>query len=44
MATRLSSQANYSNDLCAIVIRDTKRIVDGITVRAADEPYEVSRC
>jgi ppGpp synthetase/RelA/SpoT-type nucleotidyltranferase len=40
-ATRLPSQASYSNDLCAIVMRDTKRIVDEITVRATDEPYEV---
>lgn len=40
-ATRLSSQANYSNDLCATVTSDTKRIVDEITARAAAEPYEV---
>ena len=40
-ATRLPSQGNYSNELCAIIIRDTKRIVDEITVRAAAEPYEV---
>jgi ppGpp synthetase/RelA/SpoT-type nucleotidyltranferase len=40
-ATRLPSQANYSNDLCAIIIRDTKRIVDEITARAAHEPYEI---
>jgi ppGpp synthetase/RelA/SpoT-type nucleotidyltranferase len=40
-ATRLPSQANYSNDLCAMVISDTKRVVDEITARAAVEPYEV---
>jgi hypothetical protein len=40
-ATRLPSQANYSNDLHAMVISDTKRIVDEITARAAVEPYEV---
>ena len=40
-ATRLPSQASYTNDLCIIVMRDTKRIVDEITVRATDEPYEV---
>jgi ppGpp synthetase/RelA/SpoT-type nucleotidyltranferase len=40
-ATRLPSQASYSNDLCAIVMRDTKSIVDEITLRAAHEPYEV---
>jgi hypothetical protein len=41
MATRLPSQANYPNDLCAMVISDTKRIVDEITARADAEPYEV---
>lgn len=40
-ATRLPSQANYSNDLCAIVIGDAKRIVDELTGRAAAEPYEI---
>jgi hypothetical protein len=40
-ATRLPSQANYSNDLCALVLADSKRIVGEITARAADEPYEV---
>jgi ppGpp synthetase/RelA/SpoT-type nucleotidyltranferase len=40
-ATRLPSQANYSNDLRAIVISDAKRIVDEITARAAFEPYEI---
>jgi hypothetical protein len=40
-ATRLPSQGNYSNDLCAMIICDTKRIVDEITVRAAAEPYQV---
>ena len=35
------SQANYSDDLCTMVISDTKRIVDQITARAAVEPYEV---
>jgi ppGpp synthetase/RelA/SpoT-type nucleotidyltranferase len=40
-ATRRPSQANYSNDLCAMVISDTKRIVDEIAMRAADEPYEI---
>jgi ppGpp synthetase/RelA/SpoT-type nucleotidyltranferase len=40
-ATRLPSQANYCNDLCGTVIRDTKRIVEEITVRAAHEPYEI---
>jgi hypothetical protein len=40
-ATRLPSQANCSNDLCAIVIGDTRRIVDELTMRATDEPYEI---
>lgn len=40
-ATRLPSQSNYSNDLCAMVIADAKRIVEEITVRAANTPYEV---
>jgi ppGpp synthetase/RelA/SpoT-type nucleotidyltranferase len=40
-ATRLPSQANYSNELRAMVMRDTKCIVDEITARAADEPYEI---
>jgi ppGpp synthetase/RelA/SpoT-type nucleotidyltranferase len=39
-AMRLPSQAAYSNDLCAMVISDTKHIVDEITARAAVEPYE----
>jgi ppGpp synthetase/RelA/SpoT-type nucleotidyltranferase len=41
VATRRPSQANYSNDLCAMVISDTKRIVDEITMRAVEEPYEI---
>jgi len=40
-ATRLPSQANYSKDLCGIVLRDTKRLVEEITVRADHEPYEI---
>jgi hypothetical protein len=40
-AARLPSQGNYSNDLCAMVMGDTKRIVDEITARAATEPYEI---
>jgi ppGpp synthetase/RelA/SpoT-type nucleotidyltranferase len=40
-ATRLPSQANYSKDLCAIVLRDTKQLVEEITVRADHEPYEI---
>jgi ppGpp synthetase/RelA/SpoT-type nucleotidyltranferase len=41
VATRLPSQANYSNDLCAMVISDAKRIVEEITDRASAEPYEI---
>jgi len=41
MATRLPSQGNYSNNLCAMVISDAKRIVDEITARARVEPYEL---
>ncbi len=37
-ATRFPSQANYSNDLCAMVVSDTKRIVDEITARGAVPP------
>jgi Region found in RelA / SpoT proteins len=40
-ATRLPSQAAYSNDLCAIVLRDAKRIVDEIAARVGGEPYEI---
>jgi ppGpp synthetase/RelA/SpoT-type nucleotidyltranferase len=40
-ATRLPSQAGYSNDLCAMVIRDAKGIVDEVTARTAIEPYEI---
>jgi ppGpp synthetase/RelA/SpoT-type nucleotidyltranferase len=40
-ATRLPSQAAYSNDLCAIVLHDSKRIVEEITARASSEPYEI---
>ncbi len=40
VATGLPSQAAYSNDLCAIVMRDANRIVDEITARASAEPYE----
>jgi hypothetical protein len=39
-ATQLPSQAAYSNDLCATVIHDSKRIVDEIAARASGEPYE----
>jgi ppGpp synthetase/RelA/SpoT-type nucleotidyltranferase len=39
-ATRLPSQATCSNDLRAIVISDTKRIVEEITSRADAMPYE----
>jgi hypothetical protein len=41
VAMRLPSQANYSNDLCAMVINDAKRIVEEITARASAEPYEI---
>jgi ppGpp synthetase/RelA/SpoT-type nucleotidyltranferase len=41
VATRLPSQANFSNDLCAMVINDAKRIVEEITARASAEPYEI---
>jgi ppGpp synthetase/RelA/SpoT-type nucleotidyltranferase len=40
-ATRLPSQGAYSNDLCAMVIRDGNRIVDELTARAAFGPYEI---
>jgi len=40
-ATRLPSQGNYSNDLCAMIIGDTKRIVDEVTARTPAEPYEI---
>jgi ppGpp synthetase/RelA/SpoT-type nucleotidyltranferase len=40
-ATHLPTQAGYSNDLCAMVLSDTKRIVEEVTKRAADMPYEV---
>ena len=37
----LPSQAAYSNDLCAIVMSDTKRTVEEIKTRSAGMPYEV---
>lgn len=40
-ATRLPSQGSYSNDICAMVMRGSKHIVDEITARVADESYEV---
>ena len=40
-AMRLPTQAVYSNDLCAMVLSDTKRIVEEVTKRVADMPYEV---
>jgi hypothetical protein len=40
-ATRLPSQAAYSNDLCAMVISGTKRIVEELTTRAGVGPYEI---
>lgn len=40
-ATRLPSQANYSNELCAIVMNDSRRIVNETTARASTEPYEI---
>ncbi len=39
--THLPTQAVYSNDLCAMVLSDTKRIVEEVTKRSADMPYEV---
>src|SRR5665213_80343 len=40
-ATYLPVQANYSIDLCAIVLGDTKRIVDALTERVAGKPYDL---
>jgi ppGpp synthetase/RelA/SpoT-type nucleotidyltranferase len=40
-ATHLPTQAAYSNDLCVMVMRDTRRIVEEITTRSAGMPYEV---
>ena len=40
-ATGLPSQAAYSNNLCAIVMRDSNHIVDEITARASIEPFEI---
>jgi ppGpp synthetase/RelA/SpoT-type nucleotidyltranferase len=40
-ATHLPTQAVYSNDLCAMVLSDTKRIVEEVTERVPNMPYEV---
>jgi hypothetical protein len=40
-ATYLPIQANYSNDLCAIVLGDTKRIVDTLAERVGGMPYDL---
>jgi hypothetical protein len=40
-ATRLPSQATYSNELCATVLSDSKRIVDLLTARSTGQPYEL---
>ena len=40
-ATHLPSQARYSNELRRLVINDEKQIVEELTARASDEPYEI---
>ena len=40
-ATRTPIQANYSNELLAITLKDATRIVDFVTVRAGDTSYEL---
>jgi len=40
-ATRVPSQAQYSNELLALTLADAKRIVDFLTQQAVGQPYEL---
>jgi hypothetical protein len=42
-ATRLPTQAGYSNELCGFVVNDTKHIVDLLTARVAALSFELSQ-
>lgn len=40
-ATQLPSQASYSNELCCLVLADTRYIAEQMTQRIADLPYQM---
>jgi ppGpp synthetase/RelA/SpoT-type nucleotidyltranferase len=40
-ATHLPSQATYSNELCSLVLADTRHIAEQMTQRISDLPYQV---
>ena len=40
-ATQLPSQASYSNQLCSLVLADTRHIAEQMTQRILDLPYQV---
>ena len=40
-ATQLPSQASYSNELCSLVLADTRHIAEQMTQRILDLPYQV---
>jgi ppGpp synthetase/RelA/SpoT-type nucleotidyltranferase len=40
-AMRTPSQSSYSNELCAMILGDTKRIVESIADRLVGKPYEL---
>lgn len=40
-ATRLPSQATFSNELCALVLSDTRRITEFLTQRVSQLPYQL---
>jgi hypothetical protein len=40
-ATQLPSQASYSNELCSLVLADTRHLAEQLTWRIANLPYQV---
>ena len=43
-ATRLPGQAPFPNELCALVLVNTKRVIDFLAERAANTPYDLLEC
>lgn len=40
-ATHTPAQGSYSNELCAMILKDSKRIVDSLAERLPGKPYEL---